>query len=323
MAKRKTQVQSGSQVQTPTQNPNPDSNPKPSPKASLEAATAKTPAGPRGADPKAAEAKTPDREARQAGHDHLPPVEMGARQRGDLVLPSSSRRTATCSASTIRAKGAPHLHPRKGCRQRPGRGPKRPVSCLTSWSTWKVAPADARRRRLLRARATRFPACERRRNLLATIPGPISITVRGSRVAWLGGGRRRPGVGPAPTSTLTRTSGRIPPLRPRSQRVVDSFLDAGEERLAADCPEPSRWRFFVEELGDRDLPLASSHLGRRRLVRGRLGGFASGRSWLQRPSGSGPPRTCGPSWPSRLQALPWTWLWILSPGLDFGVGVLD
>src|SRR5260221_7612976 len=60
--------------------PEPKSKAKAKAKAKREAATAKTPAGSKGTDPKAAEAKTPD--AKPAKPTTSPsPVEMGARQR--------------------------------------------------------------------------------------------------------------------------------------------------------------------------------------------------------------------------------------------------
>src|SRR5262249_56013209 len=66
------------------------------------------------------------------------------------------------------------------------------------------------------------------------------------------------------------------------ERVVDGFLDAGEERLAR-VVEAEQVPVLGEELGDRDLPLAGAHLD---------GGHACWRRGLGRRSC---PRTPSPA----------------------------
>src|SRR5258705_308258 len=81
------------------------------------------------------------------------------------------------------------------------------------------------------------------------------------------------------THTLFFTSNIITGLLGRVERVVDSFFDAGEERLAR-IVETEQVAVLGEELGDRNLPLASSHLdgggGRARLGGLRVGSLGFG-----------------------------------------------
>jgi hypothetical protein len=64
----------------------------------------------------------------------------------------------------------------------------------------------------------------------------------------------------------TTMSGRMPASSQASRRVVDGFLDGGEQRLAR-VVEAEQVAVLGEELGDGDVPLLGRH---------RLGGRAGG-----------------------------------------------
>ncbi len=119
---------------------------------------------------------------------------------------------------------------------------------------------------------------EDRRNLLADDPRPV-VAHRDPEPRGLAGRRRR-AVG---RHHLQRHEdvGQDPGLLGRVERVVDGFLHAGEQRLAR-VVEAEQVAILGEELGDRDLTLASAHLDggdrglRRSGRRGRRAGQCSG-----------------------------------------------
>src|SRR5437660_1952784 len=76
-----------------------------------------------------------------------------------------------------------------------------------------------------------------------TIPGPLSITVTRKRVAWLGGGGGAPLA--TATSTLTRTSGRMPASSAASSALSTASLTHVRSALRG-LSNPSRWRFLVK-----------------------------------------------------------------------------
>ena len=90
------------------------------------------------------------------------------------------------------------------------------------------------------------------------MPGPLSVTVTRKRVAWLAGG-----AAPLVGHDLQRDDdvGQDAGFLGRVERVVDGFLDAGEERLPR-IVEAEQVAVLGEELGDGDLPLAGAHLDR-------------------------------------------------------------
>src|SRR5881296_2910691 len=104
-----------------------------------------------------------------------------------------------------------------------------------------------------------------------TIPGPLSITVTRNRVAWLGGGGA-PSAGA--TSTLTRTSGRMPASSAASSALSTASLTQVRSALRG-LSKPSRWRFFVKnsetEISRWRAPISTAEV----VVVG-LAGFASG-----------------------------------------------
>src|SRR5438445_11147937 len=104
-----------------------------------------------------------------------------------------------------------------------------------------------------------------------TIPGPLSITVTRNRVAWLGGGGAPLA---AATSTLTRTSGRMPASSAASSALSTASLTQVRSALRG-LSKPSRWRFFVKnsetEISRWRAPISTAEV----VVVG-LAGFASG-----------------------------------------------
>src|SRR6266850_1612828 len=104
-----------------------------------------------------------------------------------------------------------------------------------------------------------------------TIPGPLSITVTRKRVAWLGGGGAPLA---AATSTLTRTSGRMPASSAASSALSTASLTQVRSALRG-LSNPSRWRFFVKnsetEISRWRAPISTAEM----VVVG-LAGFASG-----------------------------------------------
>src|SRR3989338_7067455 len=95
------------------------------------------------------------------------------------------------------------------------------------------------------------------------MPGPLSETVTRKRGAWLGGGGGGPAAPPRPPGGADREGDDA--LREDArflggvERVVDGFLDAGEERLSR-VVEAEQVAVLGEELGHRDVPLAGAHL---------------------------------------------------------------
>ncbi len=89
------------------------------------------------------------------------------------------------------------------------------------------------------------------------------------RFAWLGAGASPPLAGDFNLDDDFRQDAG---LLAGVERVVDGFLDAGEQRLAR-VVEAQQMAVLGEELGDRDLALARAHLGCRygRLRGGSLG----------------------------------------------------
>ena len=88
------------------------------------------------------------------------------------------------------------------------------------------------------------------------MPGPLSVIVMRKRVAWLAGERR---VAVRRDLQLDDDVRQDPGFLAGVERVVDGFLDAGEERLAR-VVEPEKVAVLGEELGDGDLALAGAHL---------------------------------------------------------------
>src|SRR6266850_2297437 len=105
-----------------------------------------------------------------------------------------------------------------------------------------------------------------------TIPGPLSITVTRKRVAWLGGGGGAPLA--TATSTLTRTSGRMPASSAASSALSTASLTQVRSALRG-LSKPSRWRFLVKnsetEISRWRAPISTAE----GFVVG-LAGFASG-----------------------------------------------
>src|SRR5213594_4345520 len=105
-----------------------------------------------------------------------------------------------------------------------------------------------------------------------TISGPLSITVTRKRVAWLGGGGGAPLA--TATSTLTRTSGRMPASSAASSALSTASLTQVRSALRG-LSNPSRWRFFVKnsetEISRWRAPISTAEV----VVVG-LAGFASG-----------------------------------------------
>jgi len=121
-SKAASQVQTRAQIQTRTQLQG-------QVQGKAEAATAKTP----GDRPEAAEAKTSRREARQADRDHLRRRD-GARQREISVSEFFTKNRHLLGFDNPRKRSSPAS--KKLSTMRWTR-PRRPASCLTSWSTWK------------------------------------------------------------------------------------------------------------------------------------------------------------------------------------------
>src|SRR5882672_8464250 len=76
-----------------------------------------------------------------------------------------------------------------------------------------------------------------------TIPGPLSVAVTRKRVAWLAGGGGAPSA--TATSTLTRTSGRMPASSAASSALSTASLTQ-VRRAFRGLSNPSRWRFLVK-----------------------------------------------------------------------------
>ena len=97
---------------------------------------------------------------------------------------------------------------------------------------------------------------EDRRNLLTDDAGTV-IGDRDTEAGCLAGRRRRPVAGR--DLHFDDDVGQDARLLGRVERVVDGFFHAGEERLAR-IVEAEQVAVLGEELGDRDLPLAGTHL---------------------------------------------------------------
>src|SRR5437660_3067844 len=75
------------------------------------------------------------------------------------------------------------------------------------------------------------------------MPGPLSVTVTRKRVAWLAGGGDAPLLGA--TSTVTTTSGRMPPSSHASSALSTASLTQVRSALRG-LSKPSKWRFLVK-----------------------------------------------------------------------------
>src|SRR5437773_6197843 len=104
-----------------------------------------------------------------------------------------------------------------------------------------------------------------------TIPGPLSITVTRKRVAWLGGGGAPLA---AATSTLTRTSGRMPASSAASSALSTASLTQVRSALRG-LSNPSRWRFFVKN-SETEISRCRAPISTAEMVAVGLAGFASG-----------------------------------------------
>src|SRR5205809_8147143 len=104
-----------------------------------------------------------------------------------------------------------------------------------------------------------------------TMPGPLSITVTRKRVAWLGGGGAPLA---AATSTLTRTSGRMPASSAASSALSTASLTQVRSALRG-LSNPSRWRFFVKN-SETEISRCRAPIATAEMVVAGLAGFASG-----------------------------------------------
>src|SRR5204863_5166055 len=105
-----------------------------------------------------------------------------------------------------------------------------------------------------------------------TIPGPLSITVTRKRVAWPGGGGDAPSA--AATSTLTRTSGRMPASSAASSALSTASLTQVRSALRG-LSKPSRWRFLVKN-SETEISRWRAPISTAEMVVAGLAGFASG-----------------------------------------------
>src|SRR6266513_3573453 len=104
------------------------------------------------------------------------------------------------------------------------------------------------------------------------MPGPLSVTVTRKRVAWLGGGGGAPSA--AATSTLTRTSGRMPASSAASSALSTASLTQVRSALRG-LSKPSRWRFFVKN-SETEISRWRAPISTAEGVAVGLAGFASG-----------------------------------------------